>query len=215
MAEIPVHIYFVLDRSGSMEAIASDVIGGFNAFIADQKTEEGECRLTMIQFDSHDPAEILYDAIAIERVQPLTPERFVPRATTPLLDAEGWMIARARTRELERAEGGEGDEAVLFVTFTDGLENASLEWTYERLTIAKKEAEARGWAFTYLGCGHDAYEQSMRVGTSLFATRSFDAKDIKAEMRLMSTSSLRYRKQARRGRKGTSKDFYATDDDKV
>lgn len=215
MAEIPVHIYFVLDRSGSMASIASDVIGGFNAFIADQKTAEGECRLTAIQFDSHDPAEILYDAIAIEQVQPLTPERFVPRGMTPLLDAEGWMIARARTRELERAKEGEGDEAVLFVTFTDGLENSSREWTYERLTIAKKDAEERGWAFTYLGCGHDGYRQSMRIGTSLFATRSFDATHVVASMQEMSSSSLRYRRNAMRGRKGTSKDFYATDDDKA
>ncbi len=199
MSGIPVHIYFVLDRSGSMQAIKDDVIGGFNAFLEDQKSEEGECRLTMIQFDSQAPNEVLYDAVEIQAARPLTANSFVPRGATPLLDAEGSMISRARRRETEREAAGEAGEAVLFVTFTDGLENASQEWSYKALTNAKREAEERGWAFSYLGCGHDAYGQSSRIGTNQASTRSFGASEVPAAMALMSGASARYRRRAGRG----------------
>ena len=80
-------ITIVLDRSGSMATTKSDVIGGFNRFVQDQKAVPGECRLTLVQFDSQDPYEVVRDAVPITDVQLLDDATFVPRANTPLYDA--------------------------------------------------------------------------------------------------------------------------------
>ena len=82
-----VHVYFVLDRSGSMNAIRSDVIGGFNSFVEEQRAQPGRCLMTLIQFDGDDPHEVLESARPIEQIAPLGNSRFVPRGNTPLFDA--------------------------------------------------------------------------------------------------------------------------------
>lgn len=169
---IPVHIVFVLDRSGSMETLRADVIGGFNRFLAEQQTQPGKCRMTFVQFDSEDPFEILADSSPIAGVVALNEETFRPRGMTPLLDAEGKAISRLRERAAKRKAAGKKDEAVLFVTYTDGMENHSREWTHDTLSAAKKECEEAGWTFLYLGVGHDAYGQSHSVGTRMTNTSS-------------------------------------------
>jgi Mg-chelatase subunit ChlD len=207
---IPVHIYFVLDRSGSMTSMATDVVGGFNRFIEEQKTLEGRCRLTMIQFDSQDAHEVLYNAVEIDKVSPLTTETFHPRGGTPLLDAEGWMINHARERVATRKGSDKKAEAVLFVTYTDGMENASTEWTHEALTRAKKECEEEGWTFTYLGCGHDAYSQSGSIGTHANATQAFaaDSRGVRASYSSLSTATKNLRSRANVGERVASANFY-------
>lgn len=198
---IPVHVYFVLDRSGSMSSIATDVIGGFNSFIEEQKRQDGECRITMVQFDSHNPAELLYDAVEVAEVTPLTSNTFSPRGSTPLLDAEGSMINRARQRAAQRITEGLDAEAILFVTFTDGEENASREWTKEALTAAKSQAETDGWAFSYLGCGHDAYAQASSIGTNMMSTRSFASSGagVRAAYSGVTEVANNFRSNAKRG----------------
>jgi Mg-chelatase subunit ChlD len=117
----PLHLFVLLDRSGSMEAIRSEVIGGFNAFVAGQQINGADARLTMVQFDTQDLAETVVDDVPIRQVKPLTRARFQPRGGTPLLDATAHLVARAR------AKVGDGpvDANVVVVTITDGLENAS------------------------------------------------------------------------------------------
>jgi hypothetical protein len=168
---IPVHLYFLLDRTGSMQKIRSDVIGGFNSFLADQKAKPGECRMTLVQFDSNDPFEVLCDAVPLDQVSELTEESYVPRASTPLLDAEGRLIVMAEERAAKRAAAGEPAEAILVGTYTDGMENASREWNFATLSAKKKEHEDE-WAFLYLGVGHDAYAQASSVGTMSVNTAS-------------------------------------------
>lgn len=210
MSEIPVHIHFVLDRSGSMDSIKEDVIGGFNSFLAEQKKQSGRCRFSMIQFDTQNPAEVLYDGVDLARVEPLDANRFLPRSGTPLLDAEGWMIAHARQAEAERKRAGEDEEAILFVTFTDGMENSSLEWCYETLTAAKQKAEADGWAFMYLGCGHDGYEQASRIGS--LAVRSYGRRGSRQAMTELSDTVTRYRGRSRSGIPTSSRQLFERDD---
>jgi hypothetical protein len=168
---IPVHLYFALDRTGSMARLASDVIGGFKHMLADQQAKPGECYMTLIQFDAHDPFEILVDAVPIADVPQLTAATYVPRGGTPLLDAEGMLISRAEQRVAARQAAGEGPEAIVFGTYTDGLENASREWTLSALTAKKREHQG-DWAFLYLGVGHDAYAQASAVGTQAVNTVS-------------------------------------------
>ena len=83
------HISVILDRTGSMESIRDDTIGGFNAFLGEQKAQKGKATLTLVQFDSQDPYEVVHRFKPIKEVPELTRETYVPRATTPLLDALG------------------------------------------------------------------------------------------------------------------------------
>jgi len=61
-------INFLLDRSGSMQSIKSDVVGGFDAFLTDQRAGEGECRVTLAQFDN--VYEVVYHAVPVADVPP-------------------------------------------------------------------------------------------------------------------------------------------------
>src|SRR5580765_2982032 len=100
------HFYVLLDRSGSMESMRADVIGGFNNLLAEQQADGPDARLTLVQFDSQDPHEVLTDALRINRVRPLSERTFVPRGGTPLLDATGRIITKAAVREDQRATLG-------------------------------------------------------------------------------------------------------------
>lgn len=171
---LPVHIYFLLDRSYSMHEIEEAVLRGFNDVLTEQKATPGKCRFTLVQFDDEDPFEVVHEAIKLVEVPELTQTTFVPRGNTPLRDAEGKLIVMAETRAARRRDKGKQEEAILFVTFTDGKENCSKEWTFGALTAKKKEHE-RDWAFIYLGVGHDAYGQSAHIGTHAMNTTSAPA----------------------------------------
>ncbi|MCX6524746.1 MAG: hypothetical protein NTX58_08280, partial [Actinobacteria bacterium] len=97
-----VHIYVLLDRSGSMQSIASDVVGGFNRLLADQQADGADARMTLVQFDSNDPQEVIADAIPIAEMVGLDASNFVPRGGTPLLDATGRLMATATARVAQR-----------------------------------------------------------------------------------------------------------------
>jgi Mg-chelatase subunit ChlD len=167
------HIYFVLDRSGSMESMANDVVGGFNGFLAAQQSDGPDALMTLVQFDSNDPHEVLADAVLIANVPPLTRESFVPRGGTPLYDAMGHAITDATIRIEQRRSAREPDESILFVTFTDGEENRSVEYRREQLFDLVKKHEQEGWTFAYLGANQDAYAESGRVGFSASSTQNF------------------------------------------
>ena len=120
----PVNLSVVLDRSGSMQQIASDMIGGFEAFIEEQRRAEGDVRLRLVQFDSEDPFEVLIDGEDLTTAT-LDARNHVPRGLTPLLDAVGRMIARIDADIAERGELGKPAEDQVVLVITDGLENAS------------------------------------------------------------------------------------------
>ena len=120
------HLYVLLDRSGSMSSMTADVIEGFNTLLAEQATAGGvAARMTFVQFDDHDPQEVITDAVPLAEVAPLTIHSFAPRGATPLLDATGRLIGTAMTRAKTIAD----PESIVFATITDGLENSSTEFT--------------------------------------------------------------------------------------
>jgi Mg-chelatase subunit ChlD len=196
-----VHVYFVLDRSGSMSSIRSDVIGGLNSFIEEQRAQPGRCLLTLIQFDGQDPHEVLESARPIEQVAPLTSSRFVPRGNTPLFDAMGHAIADATIRTEKLGATGEPYEEIVFVTFTDGLENASREYTREKIFELIRKRQEIGWSFVYLGANQDAYVESGHIGYAGGSVQGFVADAHGTELALRSTSrSLSRRRQYMRER---------------
>ena len=192
-----VHVYFVLDRSGSMAAIRSDVIGGFNSFVEQQRSEPGRCLMTLIQFDGQDAHEVLWNARPLDQVPPLDESSFVPRASTPLFDAMGHAIADATIRREKLGGAGEPYEEVVFVTFTDGLENASREYNRTQIFDLIRKREALGWSFVYLGANQDAYEESERLGYSPGSVQNFlaDARGTALAFRSTSGSISRRRRQ--------------------
>jgi len=162
-ATLPVHLYMLLDRSGSMSGWQNDVIGGFNSFIKEQQSEKDECAVTLVQFDGQDPYEKILEAEKLESVQELDASVYSPRGNTPLLDALGRLIKSAEKRNTKTPED------VLVWVFTDGLENASQEFTSTQIKELVEEKEKEGWTFMFMGAGIDSYAISGDLG---FASRN-------------------------------------------
>ncbi len=161
------HLYVLLDRSGSMASMRDAVIAGFGQLLAEQQHTTGagkEPRITLVQFDTEDPQEVVLDATRIRNARPLTPATFVPRGGTPLLDATADLIARATARAERRRNAGRRPEAVVFVTITDGHENASQRHTLGEVLRMVDAKKAEGWSFAYLGATLDAYDEAAKLG---------------------------------------------------
>lgn len=153
------HIEALSDRSGSMASIMSDVEGGFNAFIAEQAKQPGRCTVSLSQFDDH--YEVNYTALPVDQVPPLSIQ---PRGMTAMLDAIGRSITDLGARLAAMPED-ERPGTVIVPIMTDGMENASKEWTYEAVKKLITEQEAKyGWQFLYMGADQDAIEVGAKMG---------------------------------------------------
>lgn len=150
------HITMILDRSGSMQIIRSDVVGAINAFIKDQQSVPGECTFSLVQFDDQQPYEVLQDFVNLAEARQLTMESYVPRGNTPLLDAIGRGIADLGAKLSAMAEQDRPSK-VIFVIKTDGLENSSCEYSKSQIAkMIKTQTEEFNWQFTFLGANQDA-----------------------------------------------------------
>ena len=159
-----VKIWFLLDRSGSMQGLAEDVVGGFNQFVADQALKPGKARLTAVQFDGTDPFEMIVDARRIKDVPELTSDVYQPRGVTPLYDALGHLIKSADQRISYRAEKGRPEEDQLVIVFTDGLENASTKFERSKIFELIQDRMNADWTFVFMGANQDSYAEGDRLG---------------------------------------------------
>ena len=148
-------LVFILDRSGSMGGLESDTIGGFNSLLEKQKKVEGKCSLTTVLFD-HD-YELLHDRINIQAVSPLTEKDYYVRGSTALLDAVGRTISKIEHVQETTAEEYRAGK-VMFVIITDGMENASREYTTKKVKSMIEAEKEKGWEFVFLGANMDAVE---------------------------------------------------------
>lgn len=153
---------FILDRSGSMGGLEEDTIGGYNSMLEKQKKEPGEAIITTVIFD--DKYELLHDRINLRGISPITDKEYFVRGSTALLDAIGKTInkignAQKHTVEEERAE------QVMIIITTDGMENASQEFSYERVRkMIEHQKSNYSWEFIFLGANIDAIETAERFG---------------------------------------------------
>ena len=162
MKENLTELVFVLDRSGSMSGLEGDTIGGFNSMLAKQQAEAGECRITTVLFDHK--YELLHDRIDIKAVSKITDKEYFVRGNTALLDAVGKTINKIANAQKNTAEDHRA-EKVLFVITTDGMENASQEFSYRKIkSMVEHEKEKHGWEFIFLGANIDAVEVAGRFG---------------------------------------------------
>ena len=155
-------LIFILDRSGSMSGLESDTIGGYNAMLEKQKKEPGEAVITTVLFD--DRYELLHDRINIRGIEPITEKEYYVRGTTALLDAVGRTIGKIGNVQKHTAED-ERAENVMFVITTDGMENASREYSYEKIRwMIEHQKSKYGWEFIFLGANIDAIDTAGRFG---------------------------------------------------
>ena len=211
----PLHIHLVLDRSGSMASIADDVIGGYNAFLAEHRAAPGACRLTLAQFDSQDPSEVLLRGVDIDAAPDLTPERFQPRGSTPLYDAIGHLLDRAEAEIRIQRATGMTDEDHLVVVLTDGLENASRYWTQSAIFERIAGLEAGGWTFAYLGANQDAFAVGGGLGVKQGSTDAWLAtpEGARAMFDKTSKAALAHRARSKRERFLAKEEFFAEGND--
>ena len=155
-------LVFILDRSGSMAGLEGDTIGGFNAMIEKQKREPGEAYVSTVLFDN--VSEVIHDRVDIQKVEPMTREQYYVRGSTALLDAVGKAIRHiGNVHKYAREE--DRPEKTLFVITTDGMENASREYDYEKVRrMIEHEKEKYGWEFIFLGANIDATKEAARFG---------------------------------------------------
>lgn len=144
----------IVDKSGSMNSLRSDTIGGFNSFIAVQRQRPGDATVTLVLFDHE--YEVPFENVALPEFPELTEELYVPEGNTALLDAVGRTIV-AVGAELAAMPEEERPAHVVFAIFTDGYENSSRE--YDNNTVAamiKHQQDVYKWQFIFLGANIDA-----------------------------------------------------------
>lgn len=155
-------LVFVLDRSGSMYGLEQDTIGGFNSMLEKQKQESGEAFVTTILFDNN--VEVLHDRLPLASVSNMTDKEYTVRGSTALLDAVGSTI-RHITNIHKYAHPDHRPEKTMFVIITDGMENASRQYTYDTVkNLIQHEQEKYGWEFLFLGANIDAAAEGARFG---------------------------------------------------
>jgi uncharacterized protein YegL len=165
-------IIFLLDRSGSMSGLERDTIGGFNAFIDKQRELEGETLVTAVLFD--DKYEILWNGMNASDVK-LTNREYFVRGSTALLDAVGKTVIEVGLR-LSKTKEEEKPGKIIFVITTDGQENASREFTYEKIReLITHQQERYNWEFIFLGANLDASKEADSIGISSSNAYSFEA----------------------------------------
>lgn len=159
-----VEMVFILDRSGSMSGLETDTIGGFNSLIDKQKKVDGECIVTTALFD--DRYELLHDRIGLNGISPMTDREYYVRGSTALLDAVGRTISKLVNVQRHTSDD-EKAEKVVFIITTDGYENASREYSYDKIKeMIEKQRDKYGWEFLFLGANIDAVETAARFGIS-------------------------------------------------
>ena len=167
---------FILDRSGSMQHLTSDTIGGFNSMIENQKNEDGEAYITTVLFD--DQYELLHDHINILEVQPITNKEYYARGCTALLDAIGKTINSVGSR-LSATPEEERPEKVVFIITTDGYENASAEFTKQAVKdMIEHQQDKYSWTFIFLGANMDAVGEAASLGIAANYSHTYAANSV-------------------------------------
>lgn len=169
----------ITDRSGSMQSIRDDCIGGFEKFIEDQKKVKGECRVTALHFDT--AVDYHYTALPLSAVHTLQLE---PRGSTALYDAVG----RALNEQGKRIADEKWADLVIVMVITDGAENASCEYTHDQVQGMVKHAESKGWKFIFLATGIEARKSMAGISGAQTISKSFSKNSVGTQSAYYSAS---------------------------
>ena len=158
----PVQIICILDRSGSMQKLTGDVIGGYNSFLAEQRKESGAAEVTTVLFDNR--YEVIAKTVDLQEAPDMTSSTYFARGTTALLDAVGRTIMDTVSR-LENDKVCPSKRRVLFMIMTDGLENDSRE--YDKATVKsliETTTNEYHWNYLFLGANIDSAAEAAAIG---------------------------------------------------
>lgn len=178
------HITFVLDSSGSMHSIADDTVGGFNAFLDEQRAEDGTATVSLFDFD--DVVSQVYRGMELCEAEYLTEETYTPGGRTALHDA---MLRAVTDTEQLLAERNVAPETVVVVVLTDGNENAS-ETPIEPLREQIKAKQTGGWEFLFIGANQDAVLAASEFGVDRDRALTMDHSGEGASSAIESTSRV-------------------------
>jgi uncharacterized protein YegL len=155
-------IVYILDRSGSMGGLEEDTIGGFNSMMEKQKKTGEKALVSTVLFD--DECEVIHDRVPINKVEKMTDKQYYVRGCTALLDVVGGAIHHiGNIHKYAREE--DRPEKTIFVITTDGLENASCNYSYEKVQkMVKRQQKKYGWEFIFIGANIDAYAEAQKYG---------------------------------------------------
>lgn len=155
-------LVFILDRSGSMAGLEDDTVGGFNSMVEKQRKLKGDAFISTVLFDG--VSEVIHDRVDISEIKPLTREEYYVRGCTALLDAIGGAIHHIMNIH-KYARDEDVPEHTVFVITTDGMENASREYSAERVKkMIEQQKEKAGWEFLFLGANIDAVGTAASFG---------------------------------------------------
>ena len=178
-------IAYILDRSGSMRPMQEAAIAAFNDFIKLQLDVPGDAHLTLVQFD--DAYEVPVCACPVQDVSQLTAATYTPRGSTALLDAIGRTI-KETARRLSALPDPEKPGKVILAIFTDGLENASTEYTSKHISdLIRLHRDEKGWEFLFLAANQDAIASAaaMHMDAHLSGNVQFSLSGVQSTGRAM------------------------------
>jgi hypothetical protein len=179
------HLGVIVDRSGSMHSIKQDMEGGFNSLIQKQRETPGQCKVTLAQFDTE--YEVVYTDQDLASVPGLV---INPRGRTALLDALGRFITDTGMR-LSALPEDERPGLVIVAVITDGLENASHEYTLDQIDkMINHQRDAYQWMFVYLGANQDAIATGRSMGFARGQTMTYAATSHGTQSAYSATSDL-------------------------
>ena len=187
-------VVFILDRSGSMQGLEADTIGGFNSMIEKQKQADGEALISTVLFNNS--CEVLHDRVDVRSIVPLTEKDYSVRGCTALLDAIGGAIHHiGNVHKYARKE--DVPEHTLFVITTDGMENASRRYSSEEIRkMIERQKKKYGWEFLFLGANIDAIETACEFGISQDRAVNFhnDGRGTRLNFEVLSETICRVRR---------------------
>jgi len=182
-------ISVVLDRSGSMESVRQATIDGFNEFIEGQKNVPGDANVTLIQFDTENSWELVFEGKPVKQAPKLTIETYKPRGGTPLHDALGHTIVDLGEK-LSKIKEHDRPGKVIIVVMTDGLENSSTKYTSSKLAeMIKHQREVYKWEFVFLGANQDAILTGESLNIPRHSSMSYAANTPATANMMRSTSA--------------------------
>ena len=192
-------VVFILDKSGSMSGLESDTIGGFNSLIKKQKKEEGEALISVVLFNEN--SDVIYDRVPIEKVEPMNDKQYFVEGCTALLDAVGGAIHHiGNVHKYAREE--DRPEKTLFVITTDGMENSSRQYTFNKVKKMVEEGKKKyGWEFIFLGANIDEIEVAGRFGIGSNRAVNYECDEAGTERNFFHIDRMMSATRSKRGAK--------------
>lgn len=180
MRKILTEIVFILDRSGSMVGLENDTIGGYNAFIKKQKKIEGDAIISTILFNDYQ--KLIHDRVNLKYVKPITEKEYYVQGCTALLDAVGNTIHYIGNKHKYMKRESRPSKTIFVIT-TDGMENASRKYSYEKVkSMINRQKERYGWEFLFLGANIDAIDVADRIGINKDRAVNYESDSIGTEV---------------------------------